>query len=207
MVVDYIKYICEKRMWMPMNESLKKVYMKSAEQILLENDISLEPPIDIDKLVKNMGIAVREQEFESVEEATGLPKDSILGATLSLDNYLLLMYKKYENKRNDHGKRFTLAHELAHCALHAEELEINHLELRSDVCNKDDPREVAANVFAGELLIPENSLRKICNRFLIPSLSALTEIFDVSAGVMKKRLEELGIQYFNDIKKDEIRVE
>lgn len=183
-----------------MNKELEKVYQKSPEQLLKENGIPLEPPIDLDLLVNQLGIIVREHDFSSIEKAANIPADSILGATLSLDNLLIIMFKKYSEKRNRHGERFTIAHELAHCALHANNLEINHLELRNEICNKDIPKEVDANKYAGELLIPETSLKKIYNRLLIPSLKTLSEIFDVSAKVMEKRLDILGMNYYKDTK-------
>ena len=181
-----------------MNESLQNVYMKTAEQILRENNISLEPPIDLDGLVKKLGIRVKEHDFSAVESHTGFEKDSILGATLLIDGEVFILHKKYEEKRNNHGKRFTIAHELGHCALHAENLAMNHLELRNDAYNKDDERERSASAFAGKLLIPDESLKNICKRLIIPSLSTLAKIFDVSIGVMRERLNDTDVMYLDD---------
>lgn len=198
MVVSFGNYILMRKVGAPMNKSLENVYMKTAEQILRENNISLEPPIDLDGLVKRLGIRVREHDFSFVEEKIGFEKDSILGATLLVDDEIVILHKKYEEKRNNHGKRFTIAHELGHCVYHADSLVMNHLELRSDAYNKNDERERKASTFAGELLIPDESLRSICKRLIIPSLSTLAKIFDVSIGVMKERLSDTEIMYFDD---------
>lgn len=181
-----------------MSQILKYIYKKSPEQLLIDNNISFNPPIDLKRLIKNLNINVKEKDFSEIEIKSGLPKDSILGATLLIDDYLMLYYKKYDNKRNNHGERFTLAHELGHCALHAEDLKINHLELRNEIFNKNNKKEWDANTYAGKLLIPQKSLMYIYNRLLIPSLKTLAEIFDVSTGVMKERLEELELNYYND---------
>lgn len=183
-----------------MNRHIEKVYGKSAVQILKEHNISLEPPIDLDQLLKSLGIYVREHDFSKIEKTSNLEKDSILGATLLIDDDLIILYKQYEKKRNDHGKRFTIAHEIGHCALHSKDLEENRLELRNDFYNKNDEREMAACKFAGQLLIPEESLKKICKRLIIPSLKILAEIFNVSVGVMRERLNETDIVYIDDVR-------
>ena len=202
MIVSMDVYVRKKKVGVFMNKSLENVYMKNAEQILKENNISLEPPIDLDGLVKKLGIRVREHDFSTVEKNIGFEKDSILGATLLVDDEIVILHKKYENKRNNLGIRFTIAHELGLCVLHAPTLDMNHLELRSDTYNKDDQRERKASTFAGELLIPDESLKNICKRLIIPSLSTLAKIFDVSIGVMKERLNDIGIMYFDDTVSD-----
>lgn len=84
--------------------------------------------------------------------------------------------------------------------LHSKDLEENRLELRNDFYNKNDEREMAACKFAGQLLIPEESLKKICKRLIIPSLKILAEIFNVSVGVMRERLNETDIVYIDDVR-------
>lgn len=200
MIVKFEDYTREKKVGVPMNKSLENVKMKSAEELLKENGISMEPPIDLNELTKKIGIQVKEHDFSVVEKKTGLGDNSILGATLLFDDNIMILYKKYAEKRNDHGKRFTIAHELGHCVLHAEEIENNHLQLRSEICNKNNPREVEANIFAGQLLIPEETLLRVLAKLLIPTLKNLAEIFDVSIGVMKHRLDDLRIAYFDDVK-------
>ena len=94
-------------------------------------------------------------------------------------------------------RRFTMAHEIAHCCLHTDTLTDKHIELRSSK-TQNDPREYNANVFAGELLIPESSLKMIYEQLLVPSLSGLSVIFQVSTNVMAKRLDYLKMPYMKD---------
>lgn len=49
-------------------------------------------------------------------------------------------------------------------------------------------------------LIPESALMPIYNRFLLPSLGALADIFGVSTAVMASRLDYLALSYYKDTK-------
>ena len=55
-----------------------------------------------------------------------------------------------------------------------------------------------ADIFAGELLIPESSLVRVYNQFYLPSLESLAKIFSVSTNVMAARLDYLSMPYFKD---------
>ena len=98
-------------------------------------------------------------------------------------------------KDNYHRQRFTLAHELAHCMLHADSLKDGRLELRTSLTS-NDPREKAANTLAGEILIPEKLLKKAYSNLPIPILAILAKNFDVSESVMAERLKYLKMGYY-----------
>lgn len=58
-----------------------------------------------------------------------------------------------------HRQRFTIAHELGHLALHAEEelhVDRNYKIFRRETTDREDPdpKEIEANAFAAELLMP-----------------------------------------------------
>ena len=61
-----------------------------------------------------------------------------------------------------------------------------------------DTKETEADIFAGELLIPEQSLVKVYDEFYVPSLKSLAKIFMVSTNVMAARLDYLSMPYFKD---------
>lgn len=174
---------------------LKKLQGKSAQQILEENNISLSPPIDLYLLLKRLHISVLGEDFSDIEYTVGYEHGEILGAAISKEDLLTIFYRINDSENR---KRFTIAHELGHCALHTENLKAEHVELRKN-SNSEDYKEKAANIFAGELLIPENTLRDIYGRLLNPSLSTLAQIFKVSTSVMEMRLEHLSIPYFKDV--------
>ena len=91
-----------------------------------------------------------------------------------------------------------MAHELGHYCIHyGQAIQGNYIEFRSNM-NCGEKKEIEANTFAGDLLIPEQSLRNIINRLLKPTLQGLADIFDVSTSVMRARLELLMIPYYDD---------
>lgn len=92
-------------------------------------------------------------------------------------------------------KRFTIAHELGHFLMHdgsfIDGSELNCLKV-----------ETEANVFAGELLMPEGMIRKNVSLLsaFVSSKSICTEmawIFRVSSQAMTVRLNDLGINTEN----------
>lgn len=118
---------------MPMNEILKKLENKSPTQLLRENDISLNPPIDLKKLLKKLGISVYGVDFSEMESELGYDNGEILGATyVPDDKRVVIFYRKYKESHSVNRERFTTAHELAHCVLDVDSLNSNHIELRSE---------------------------------------------------------------------------
>lgn len=179
-----------------MCEILHKLKDLTPSELLSKYNISPEPPVDLSSLLKNIGISSIATDFSDVEKDANCEPDSILGATISNGDNLGIFYRSKDSKNR---QTFTIAHELAHCCLHSESLKDNHVELRDDRIQLSG-KEYDTNVFAGELLIPEKSLRKIYDELLLPSLSSLSEIFQVSTNVMAARLEYLNLDYLRDIK-------
>ena len=79
--------------------------------------------------------------------------------------------------------------------LHADSLKNGCLELRTSPTN-DDPREKAANILAGEILLPEKLLKIAYSNLPIAVLGLLAEKFDVSENVMAARLQHLKMGYY-----------
>ena len=168
--------------------------------MLNEYKISLTPPIDISLLLKKIGILEIPFDFSEIEEIMHYEKGDVLGAIYAKKDTLSIFYRSSDTLNR---KRFTLAHEIAHCCLDADELEKQHIELRSSQ-TANTPKEYKANIFAGELLIPELSLKRIHSQFLVaPSLSDISNIFKVSTTVMAARLDYLNLPYIKDKQVDE----
>lgn len=177
-----------------MCEILKKMKNKTAKELLEENNISLVPPINMSMLLQNLGIKEISADFSEIEKIMDYDVGSILGITYAKNEDLMIFYRTLDTINR---KRFTIAHEIAHCCLHTETLKNRHIELRD--CKKENaPREYAANVFAGELLIPKESLVKVYNDLIVPSLSDLSKLFKVSTNVMAGRLDYLNLPYLKD---------
>lgn len=162
----------------------------NASQLLKKYDISLVPPINLNELIKSIGISSYSLDFSDVEESSGYEKGDILGAVISDGDELDVLYAE---GLSDNRSRFTVAHELAHCCLNTDDLIAGHIELRTENKDRHSKKEIGANIFAGELLIPKESLLEICNLLIKPTVTALADIFQVSVNVMRARLEYLNL--------------
>lgn len=184
----------QKKEGITMCEILKNIQGKTALELLNNYNIELKPPINITQLLKNLKISAIATDFSKIEKEANIEPNLILGAALSVDESLTIFYRE---KDTYNRQLFTIAHELGHCCLDTDSLMINHLELRTDTVQQSN-KEYKANVFAGELLIPEIPLKNIYNELIIPSLDTLAKIFGVSTNVMAARLDYLNLQYLKD---------
>lgn len=192
-VIDMDNYLQRMKV-VKMCEILKKIQFKTASNLLKEYSIKNEPPVNISLLLENIGISLIAKDFSEIERISGCEKDSILGAAISNNDNLAIFYRADDTY---HRKVFTIAHELGHCCIHADNLKIEHIEYR--IINVMDKHEIEANIFAGELLIPYSILKSVYDDFIIPSLKSLSKIFDVSTNVMAARLDYLNLGYYKDI--------
>lgn len=178
-----------------MCKPLSKIRNMSAEELLDFCGQRDNMPIDLKKMLEEIGISCVQYDFSSLEqklsEKRHKPIRKILGALVTIENDATILYRK-EEEPDSHRYRFTIAHELAHCCLSHYDVSEVSAHLREEGY-PETADEKAANVFAGELLIPEHSLKEVLNSLLIPSLKTLVEIFQVSENVMKARLDYLKI--------------
>ncbi len=177
-----------------MCKKLKQFNKKSAYDLLDESGQLAEIPVNLDKILEHYGVAKIPSQFTELEALEiNRGKGEISGLVLSAGDELGVFYKKTDNI---HRKRFTIAHELAHCCLHTDSLKEGYVELRKP--DYSDEKERAADIFAGELLIPEHQLDYALQRLIKPSLYGLADLFQVSTNVMRARMEFLKKPYFDD---------
>ncbi len=154
-------------------------------------------PVDIESILKKLGIKFGAMDFTDIENT--IPsviesKGHILGAVTLVDDDVNIFYRE---DSSDNRIRFTLAHELAHCCLNAQALRNKgHIEFRFDECTSS-PNEVAANAFAGQLLIPKNLLLKLYSDLIAPISEVMAQAFHVSTNVMEARLRYLNLDYYS----------
>lgn len=181
-----------------MSKTLKRVSGLSAEQIL-EISGQNNCPVDIMKILKVLGINCFPMDFSDLEASVPEiieERGHILGAVTLTDDDLNIVYSCDNKFNTDNRIRFTLAHELAHCCLNADRLNKGHVEFRFDE-KSDDPSEVAANIFAGKILIPKDVLLKKYNEMIAPLSDVLAKEFCVSQAVMEARLSYLDLPFYS----------
>ena len=172
---------------------LKKIRNKSAIELLEEYGLDKTVPIDIEQLLRAIGISAIGKDFSELEKRLGKPKGSILGMLLSSGNNAAIFYRKDDSYNR---RRFTIAHELAHAINHSDNEP--HIEYRmAEKEMEENPVEKNANIVAGEILIPLPLLKKEYLKLDIPSSTVLANIFKVSQNVMEARLKYLKIFYVN----------
>lgn len=170
---------------------ISKLYNKTAEQVLELSGQADAVPVDLKKILRKFNISAVPKDFSELDTQLNekFSNVHILGVYVSNEKDAAIFYNKADVE-DGHRYRFTIAHELAHCCLQGEK---SHIEFRVDGLELDE-NELAANTFAGALLIPEKSLNKVLDELIVPSLHALADIFEVSENVMKARLKYLNIQ-------------
>lgn len=179
-----------------MCDKLKKLNGLTAEQIL-EAYGETEPPVDIEKILRKMGVKYGAFDFSEIEKSASAvveERGHILGAVTVLGEDIAIIYS--ENS-TENRRRFTLAHELAHCCQNAAAFDNEgHIEFRFDEYS-EHPAEIAANVFAGKLLIPKDALMKKYNELIVPLSDTLAREFRVSVHVMEERLKYLQLPFYS----------
>jgi Zn-dependent peptidase ImmA (M78 family) len=171
-----------------------KRIQKIIEQLLGQTNILI-PPVDVRRVAQNINIQVHEEELGDI---SGLIFREGSQVTIGVNS------SHHENR-----KRFTIAHEIGHFYLHAQNPlfvdKVFAVKLRdhasSEAINMD---EIEANAFAAELLMPTHMLRKDLQQVssdildytadgsLDIVLDRLAKTYQVSKQAMTIRLANLG---------------
>lgn len=109
-------------------------------------------------------------------------------------------YVVVNSSHHDNRRRFTIAHEIGHHALHAEYLAKNvHVDtsvLRRDELSSEGvyAKEIEANAFAAELLMPAAEIQKLASLDLSDDVKVakVAERFRVSATALTYRISNLA---------------
>lgn len=120
-----------------------------------------------------------------------LNNKDVSGAIKKDENGVTLFINKYEPRER---QRFTVAHELAHYFLDmatSNKPDV-HVEFRG-LGNPKDLKEIKADSFAANLLMPKDLVEKEYSDLFMPMAYELAEKFQVSVKAMKKRLNDLNL--------------
>lgn len=172
---------------------INKIYKKNASQVLNEFGNANDVPINLSSLLEKIGISALPMNFSSLEQK--LNKGHILGLVLTTQKNAVIYYSESDTPNR---QRFTIAHELGHicCHLTPDSNDYPYIDWRIEE-ESNNEREKAANIFAGELLIPLHLLKEIYLSMNFPSSKDLANIFGTSITVMEERLNYLGVSYYN----------
>lgn len=156
--------------------------IRAAKRILKESPQEL--PIDVEALARLHGFRVDFQNFE----------DSLSGMFIR-EHGVIAVNKRHPRVR----QRFTIAHELGHAILHARQtsLFVDDLDILRREHGQHNPKEMQANRFAAELLMPEERIRRLVEQkfdlYDEAYVAKLARLFDVSAQAFSTRLVTLGL--------------
>jgi len=141
-------------------------------------------PLDMDKLLKAWRIIASStdmSDFEEIANKHGFENGEIWGAVGASRGNVILMFS---DKISFPRARFTVAHELAHCCLHNDDLKDGYIYFRQGGVFQPTFEE-DANRFARELLMPEESLRVV-----------IDDISNENPGITNDRLvDKLAMRY------------
>lgn len=175
----------------------KRLAIETAKEILSNHPEAVSEGGSVDplKIANAYGIDVR---YFNLEE-------NLSGFMLMEDGQAMIGVNAGDGPKR---QRYTLGHELAHYFLHDRsepflDPRTAHVQIipRNEISSLGvDPREIEANIFAAELLMPEERLRdeveKLGRLGLFDEqdneIKELADKFDVSVRAMTIRLERLG---------------
>lgn len=137
-------------------------------------------PVDIEMIANRMGAEINYQPVLAGGEDISGRFDIVNGQAIC----------SVRDTDTPQRRRFTLAHELGHFALgHGGGFRDNLASFNS---HNYDQREVDANTFAAELLMPKNAIDFAIQKKNINDFYELAQLFNVSVPAMQYRLKKLG---------------
>lgn len=163
---------------------------RKAAELLQKGDVR-KPPVPLAKLARCLNAVVRHEPFEG--ELSGMVHRK------RGSSFVIGVNSSHSKGR----RRFTTAHELGHLILHKDE--DLHIDERFPIgfrtpasSTAEDDREIEANCFAAELLMPVEFLINEIESLpddtdLDSAISELVKRFDVSTQAMTVRLSALGV--------------
>lgn len=146
--------------------------VQAAKDILEKNHISA-PPIDIQEIVANEGLALGVSTFGEDTDVSGF---------INLEKKVIIV-SAYDSIQR---QNFTIAHELGHWIFHQNEIQKDKnlvILYRKNILEEKNYLEQEANCFAANLLVPASFLE----RYADTSDKELSRIFGVSESVIAYR--------------------
>ncbi|MBU2015925.1 MAG: ImmA/IrrE family metallo-endopeptidase [Alphaproteobacteria bacterium] len=144
-------------------------------------------PIPVDRVAKNLGIVVQHLPLDDELSGMSFVKDGL--------SVIVINAGHHPNRQ-----RFTLAHELGHHILHREYL-LNNVHVDKVVLHRNnrssdgvDNKEIQANAFAAELLMPMSKVRQHKDIDINDEseVATVAKLFKVSSSAMAIRINNIS---------------
>ena len=172
--------------------AIRRKYIRRVVDDVLHTNGVVDPPVPVDDIARRYKIRIKSQTFEG--DISGYLFRRSGNVTIGVNqNHSLLR------------RRFTIAHELGHFLLHPEGVDEVHVDrrfvikLRSDQSSLGtNEHEVEANLFAAELLMPTELIRRdLFQQHSVDLIeddvaTKLAQRYKVSEQAMLFRLANLG---------------
>ena len=188
--------------------NIENDYQKTARNLFKEVDWN-QIPVDIEKILQKLDIPFQSKDFSDSERSIkDKDVDAIIQGMVHVeqDNIRIYYNPKYKDKDVTKTKKtFTLAHELAHCILHANEinekqgfLDLYRTDEEIDINTQEGQREYSANALAGEILMPSDIFITfyeilIEKKSFTDTISSLSRLFAISKTVVKAKIDYLKL--------------
>lgn len=154
------------------------------------------PPIVITDILEHLNLEAKLAKFEN---------DNVLGMLCKNIIYI-------NEKQSNLNSRFVIAHEVGHYILENFNRDTNDVVYSRDIFSDNSSKEKIANIFAAELLIPTEFLRKDLKRIqndfrkngidfkknIDLIIEALAKIYFVTHDIMRFRLEFFDLSFFEE---------
>jgi Zn-dependent peptidase ImmA (M78 family) len=171
---------------------MKSPPAKQAERVLSDLKINT-IPVPVEEVAERLGAKLSYEPFDDEEDISGV-------LYRSEEQIVIGINSKHVKAR----QRFSIAHEIGHLVLHKGALFVDKtVRFNRDAISSKavDQKEIQANQFAAELLMPENLILNEVNKRLkkksklseLVIIDELAGVFGVSTQSMEFRLINLGI--------------
>jgi Zn-dependent peptidase ImmA (M78 family) len=176
-----------------MKRGRAKLDPEERASLVLEECGIKSPPVPVAEIAEGRGVAVRHMPL----------KDELSGMIFVKNDMPVIVVNSLHHANR---QRFTIAHELGHHVLHMSDIGSEvHVDTKYFVMARDensskgfDRKEIEANRFAAELLVPKRFLRRELKGRVIdvedaPLIAELARAFEVSPQMMSIRIGQLAI--------------
>lgn len=166
-----------------------RAQIRDSVEALLRRTETTTAPVPVERIARHLGAQVTYEPFEG----------ELSGLLFREEDHIVIGVNASHPKTR---QRFTIAHEIGHLCLHSnEDIHIDRIysvHMRDEKSARAvDPKEIAANAFAAELLMPTEMIRRDVRSSVVDYeddevIRYLADLYAVSLQAMTIRLTNLG---------------